>query len=94
MHKYLLASAFAAVFGVSSSAGFAQAVTIEPDVDVWVQQQQAPSVTVEKDVTIGRPLPDTVKIIEVPKYKKYGYAMVNKKRVIVDPATRNVIKVY
>jgi hypothetical protein len=94
MGKYLLASAFVSVFGFSSSAGFAQAVTIEPDVDACVQEQQAPSVTMEKDVIIGRPLPNTVTLVEVPKYKKYGYAVVNKKRVIVDPATRNVIKVY
>ena len=43
---------------------------------------------------MGDPLPDTVELVEVPKYKKYRYAIINKKRVLVDSDTRKVIKVY
>lgn len=37
-------------------------------------------------------LPDSVKIIEVPKHDKYGYVVANEKREIVDRITRKVIR--
>jgi hypothetical protein len=90
MRAYLLAAALA----LAPATGVLAQVTVEKDVDVWVSEQQAPSVTIDRDVTIGDPLPDTVKFVEVPKYKQYGFAVVNNRRVIVDPGTRKVIKVY
>ena len=73
---------------------FAQDVVVEPDVETWAMEQPAPSVTLDEDVVVGGVLPDTVQVIEVPKYKKYHFVVVNKKRVIVDAGTRKIIKVY
>ena len=33
-------------------------------------------------------------IMEVPKFQKYRFAVVNKHRVIVDAKTRKIVKVY
>ena len=45
-------------------------------------------------VWVGNPLPGDVQVVEIPKYKKYKYAYVNKKRVVIDSATGKVIAVY
>jgi len=55
---------------------------------------EGPVVTYDQDVVVGGVLPDTVEVMEVPKYKKYGYVRLNKKRVLVDRSNRKVIKVY
>ena len=57
-------------------------------------QQSSPSVTFHGDVTVGTVLPDTVQIIEIPKFKKYSYVILNNKKVLVDASTRKVIAVY
>jgi len=90
MRAYILAAAFA----LAPATGALAQVTIEKDVDVWVTEQQSPSVTFEGEVLVGEPLPDTVTFVEVPKYKQYGYAFVNDRRVIIEPGTRKVIKIY
>lgn len=65
-----------------------------PAVRSYVYSERVPSVAVQEEVTVGRPLPRTVKVYRVPKYKQYSYAVVNNRRVIVEPSTRKVIKVY
>ena len=42
---------------------------------------------------VGQPLPATVTLHTVPKYKQYSYAVVNNKRVIVEPQSRKVVKI-
>jgi len=59
----------------------------------YVVEEDVPSVTVERRVIVGEPLPETVEIRRVPQYDSYGYAIVNKQRVIVDPSTRRVVEV-
>jgi hypothetical protein len=44
-------------------------------------------------VVVGEPLPATVTLHTVPKYKQYSYAVVNNKRVIVEPRSRKVVKI-
>src|SRR6201986_2707102 len=51
------------------------------------------SVVVEERVVVGEPLPPTVVLRPVPNYTEYRYAVVNDRRVIVEPRTRKVIKV-
>ena len=63
------------------------------EVRQYVVQEEVPSVAYEGDVIVGEPLPDAVVIRRVPKYDSYGYAVVNKRRVIVDPGSRRVIEV-
>src|SRR5438552_964720 len=71
MRKFLIASASVAAVALMPGLSFAQDVVVEPDVETWVMEQPAPSVTLDEDVVIGGVLPDTVQVIEVPKYKKY-----------------------
>jgi hypothetical protein len=94
MRRFVLASATFVAFALAPSFGLAQAVVIEPEVETWVTEWSGPSVTIEKDVVVGDPLPDTVELVEVPKHKKYRFAYVNKKRVLVDSDSRKVIKVW
>jgi len=77
--------------GVGGTVGMAA----EPpnEVVTYVQRERAPSVAMEERVIVGEPLPATVQIRPVPKYQQYSYAVVNDRRVIVEPKTRKVIKV-
>src|SRR6195952_5183507 len=58
-----------------------------------VQSERAPSVTVRERVVVGEPLPATVELRTVPSHTEYRYAVVNDRRVIVEPRTRKVIKI-
>lgn len=51
------------------------------------------SVVVEDRVVVGEPLPATVELRPVPSHTEYRYAVVNDRRVIVEPRTRKVIKI-
>ena len=68
----------------------------EPPVEVrtYVMQEPLPATRVTSTVTVGQPLAREIEVRQVPKYPQYGYAVVNNQRVIVEPKTRQVIKVY
>ena len=51
------------------------------------------SVVVREQVVVGEPLPPTVELRTVPSHTEYRYAVVNDRRVIVEPRTRKVIKI-
>ena len=51
------------------------------------------SVVVEEEVVVGRPLPATVEVVPVPQHRDYAYAVVNDRRVIVEPRTRRVVRI-
>ena len=51
------------------------------------------SVVVRERVVVGEPLPDTVVLRPVPSHAEYNYAVVNERRVIVEPRTRRVVKI-
>jgi hypothetical protein len=57
-------------------------------------QQTGPDVVFEGEVIPGAILPDTVQLIEVPKFAQYRWVHLNGKRVLVTPDTRTVIAVY
>lgn len=63
-----------------------------PPVVTYVEREDIPSVAVEHDIVVGQPLPRTVVLHKVPKYQ-YEYAVVNHKRVIVEPRSRRVVKI-
>lgn len=87
--------AFSPISPIHSRLALADTIVVEPDVDTWVMTQpEAEGTVVQGEVVVGKPVPDTVKIMTVPKHEKYGFAIINKKRVIVDPGTRTIIKVY
>jgi hypothetical protein len=58
-----------------------------------IEGERAPSVVVRERVMVGEPLPAEVELRPVPRYTEYRYAVVNDRRVIVDPRTRKVIKI-
>ena len=51
------------------------------------------SVVVQERVVVGEPLPTTVELRPVPQYTEYRYAVVNDRRVIVEPRTRKIIRI-
>ena len=51
------------------------------------------SVVVQERVVVGEPLPATVELRTVPQHTEYRYAVVNDRRVIVEPRTRRVVKI-
>jgi hypothetical protein len=51
------------------------------------------SVVVQERVVVGEPLPPSVELRVVPNHTQYRYAVVNDRRVIVEPRTRKVIRV-
>lgn len=58
-----------------------------------IDAERAPSVVVRERVVVGEPLPAEVELRPVPRYTEYRYAVVNDRRVIVDPRTRRVLKI-
>ena len=72
----------------------AQDTVVIPDtVTTYVTEQPVEDTTVDVDVAVGATLPDKVVIKNVPDHDDYGFAFVNKKRVIVEPKTRKVVKI-
>lgn len=105
--RYLLAILCATAFTAPATAlaqgtvggavvGGTVGVAIEappPPVVTYVEREDVPSVTVRERVVVGERLPDTVVLHPVPKYERYSYAVVNHRRVIVEPRSRKVIKI-
>jgi Protein of unknown function (DUF1236) len=52
-----------------------------------------PSVTYSQPVVVGEVLPQTVTIYPVPQQRQYEYAIINNHKVIVEPATRRIVRV-
>ncbi len=85
----------AAVGGVT---GAVAGTIIDPPpakVVTYVREAPAPAapVVVEEKVVVGHALPETVVVTPVPENPKYGYAIVNNERVIIEPSARKVIHV-
>lgn len=92
--KILVISAASLLLSLAGAA-IAQTTTvvIPGEVKTYVQKQETPSVVFDGDVVVGTALPDTVEIHTIPDQPDYGYVVVNKKRVLVNPKTRAVIEV-
>ncbi|AXK82231.1 DUF1236 domain-containing protein [Pseudolabrys taiwanensis] len=59
----------------------------------YVEREDVPSVEVHERVVVGEPLPGTVELRPIPEYREYRYAVVNHRRVIVEPRTRKIVKI-
>jgi hypothetical protein len=94
MRIFLTATALALSIplAVPALAQSTTTVVLPGEVRTYVLQQQAPSVVYEGEVVVGQQLPDTVKLYPVPE-QDYSYAIVNERRVIIDPRTHAVIEV-
>ncbi|QOZ24962.1 DUF1236 domain-containing protein [Bradyrhizobium sp. CCBAU 51753] len=79
---------------VGGTVGAAVGAGLEiPNAVIGSIPRDEPSVVVRERVVVGEPLPDTVVLHPVPRYTQYRYAVVNDRRVIVEPRTRRVIRV-
>src|SRR3977135_3198399 len=81
------------VVGGTVGAAVGLGLEIPNAVITSVQGERAPSVRVRERVVVGEPLPETVEMRPVPNYTEYRYAVVNDRRVIVEPRTRKIIKI-
>jgi hypothetical protein len=81
------------IVGGTVGAAVGAAVEIPNAVITSIQGERAPSVVVRERVVVGEPLPPAVELRPAPRYTEYRYAVVNDRRVIVDPRTRRVIKI-
>ena len=81
------------IVGGTVGAAVGAALEIPNAVITSIQDERAPSVTVRERVIVGEPLPETVELRPVPNYTEYRYAVVNNRRVIVEPQTRKIIKI-
>ena len=77
--------------GVGGTVG--AATEPPPGAVTYVEREDIPSVAVRERVVVGEPLPATVELRPIPEYKEYRYAVVNHKRVIVEPRTRKIVKI-
>ncbi|MEZ2129218.1 MULTISPECIES: DUF1236 domain-containing protein [unclassified Sinorhizobium] len=106
MRKTMLIAAVAFLTAGSATALAQGAVVVTPDasttgsttvvpgeVRTYVMEQKAPSVVYDGDVIVGTTLPDTVQIQTIPDNSGYAYAVVNERRVIVEPQSHRVIEV-
>ena len=89
-----LIAATALSFALAAPVALAQDTVVIPDtVTTYVTEQPIDDSTVDVDVSVGTTLPDTVVVKEIPDNDDYAYAVVNKKRVIVEPSTKKVIRI-
>jgi hypothetical protein len=92
--KTTLVAAAALSLALAVPYAYAQDTIVVPDtVTTYVTQQPIEDTTIDGDIVVGSSLPDKVVIKNVPDNDGFAYAVVNKKRVIVEPKTRKVIKI-
>jgi hypothetical protein len=90
---FAVALAMASAFAVTARAE--DVIVVPGEVDSYVAEQTFDdSVMYDEDVVVGETLPEDVIVREVPDYDDYSYAIVKRQRVIVEPRTRKIIKVY
>jgi uncharacterized protein DUF1236 len=79
---------------VGGTVGAAVGAGLEiPNAVLGSVPRDEPSVVVRERVVVGEPLPPAVELRTVPSHTEYRYAIVNDRRVIVEPRTRKVIKI-
>ncbi len=109
MRKTLILAGAAAFLTLSASANAQETVIIQQappppvatqstivvpaPVGTYVMQRDVRSVPYEGDVLIGRVIEDPVELYPVEGYDNYSYTIVNERRVIVDPQTRQIIQI-
>jgi hypothetical protein len=79
---------------VGGTVGAAVGAAVEiPNAVITAIPRGERSVVVRERVVVGEPLPPSVELRVVPNHTEYRYAVVNDRRVIVEPRTRKVIRV-
>lgn len=99
IRTYLLAGAAAATLAGSA---LAQDVILLPEEEVVVREyvvKQPRAQVVVPDgysVVVGEPLPDTIEVtpIDSPGFsREFEYVIINDRTVLIDPETREIVKV-
>lgn len=80
-----------AVVGGVVGAGVGAAAEPPQEVRTYVMKERRPSVRMEQEVVVGRQLPPSVTLYDIPQSSEYEYTVVNDRRVIVEPKTRKVV---
>jgi len=78
---------------VGGTVGAAVGAAVENPNAVITSIPRDRSVVVREQVVVGEPLPPTVELRMVPRHTEYRYAVVNDRRVIVEPRTRRVVRI-
>ncbi|OWW00199.1 hypothetical protein ATY79_01455 [Rhizobium sp. R693] len=94
MKALTIATAAAAAFAFTGTAMAQTAVvTVPGEVRTYITEQDVPSTVYDGDVIVGTELPSSIEIRTIPSNDAYGYTVINKQRVIVDPHTHRVIEI-
>ena len=95
MKAKLFAVTLVAASALAVTARAEDVIIVPGEVDSYVAEQPFDDgVTYDEEVVVGDTLPEGVIVREVPDYDDYSYAVVNRHRVIVEPRSRKIIKVY
>ncbi|MGV3551946.1 DUF1236 domain-containing protein [Rhizobium sp.] len=95
MKAKLFAVTLAAASAFAITARAEDVVVVPGEVDSYVSEQPFDdTATYDEDVVVGDTLPDDVVVRQVPDYDDYSYAIVKRQRVVIEPRTRKVIKIY
>lgn len=95
MKAKLFALTLAAASALAVTARAEDVIVVPGEVESYVTEQPFDeTITYDGDVVVGDILPDDVVIRQVPEYDDYSYAIVKRQRVIVEPRTRKIIRVY
>ncbi|MDB5523184.1 MAG: hypothetical protein JWM58_947 [Rhizobium sp.] len=96
MRTAIFAASLLAMSATAATQAYSQDVIVVPDgVDRYVTEQPYDDTVIMDDgVTVGEPLNEGVVVREIPDNGEYGYVVTNKRRIIVEPKTRKVIRIY
>lgn len=95
MKAKLFAVTLVAASALAVTARAEDVIIVPGEVDSYVAEQPFDDgTTYDEEVVVGDTLPEGVIVREVPDYDDYSYAVVNRHRVIVEPRSRKIIKVY
>jgi hypothetical protein len=80
---------------VGGVAGATVGLAAEPPAEVreYVVRERVPSVSYREEVVVGKPVARSVQLRSIPKHKDYQFAVINNKRVIVEPKSRRIIQI-
>ncbi len=68
-------------------------VAAEPPARQHTWQESLPKAWINRGMSVGETLPETIALHFIPRHETYRYAVVKDQRVIVDAASRKVVYV-
>ncbi|WP_331376653.1 DUF1236 domain-containing protein [Sinorhizobium chiapasense] len=92
MHKFAMMTT-ALLMSVGPSAMAQDTIVLPGEVRTYVLEQNTPSIQYEGEIIVGQPVPDVVEVYPIPDQPDYAYAIVNERRVIVNPKTHTIVQV-